>query len=497
MKICRVALVLFVTLYLFSASGQAEPRSVVVIAEGSYSISCGETATIAIQRAFVRATQVACEQACVYVENYSRRENIGLTKEEISIVTSALGQPAMIEQEKFIEDDGVIRYWCKVNCEFELDRVLAYRFFLNDRRLVDQYDELQGAKLRVDKDNYELKALVLPGDSKQVDNDISLKLRQNETQFFVYQRVEKAYFQYVARNYGEAAAIASQALAIDNKNTSARLLRGNSYQRLGEIGKAVANYSEIISQNPNCADAYFARGMAYGGNGQHDEAIADMTKAIQMNWYVAEAYYYRGIAKAEKGQYANAVADFTLAIGAKTEFPEAYYYRGCSFSGFAKYNEAIADFSKAIVLRRGYFEAYCSRGLAFAAQGDYDLAIADFTQALRIDYRAANVYYYRGHICGELGKPELAIADYSRAIKLNPKYAAAYNDRGSAYILIHEYDKAYDDFNSAICLDLDFANAYYNRGMIYWLRGDKSAARADWNRYSKLGGTGVFYEQDK
>jgi tetratricopeptide (TPR) repeat protein len=71
--------------------------------------------------------------------------------------------------------------------------------------------------------------------------------------------------------------------------------------------------SAMIQRNPKDVVAYHNRGDAYGLMGDIDRAIADYTKAIDLNPNYAPAYYSRGRAYTRKGDYIRAVADVTKA----------------------------------------------------------------------------------------------------------------------------------------------------------------------------------------
>jgi tetratricopeptide (TPR) repeat protein len=59
--------------------------------------------------------------------------------------------------------------------------------------------------------------------------------------------------------------------------------------------KAIADYSQAISLDPNLAGAYKVRGVAYINIGDYDRAIADCNQAIRLDPNNAAAYINRGI----------------------------------------------------------------------------------------------------------------------------------------------------------------------------------------------------------
>ena len=57
-----------------------------------------------------------------------------------------------------------------------------------------------------------------------------------------------------------------------------------------EFDKAIADFTEVIRQDPNGAVGYNNRGVAYGYKGEFDKAIADCNEALRRKPHCAEAY---------------------------------------------------------------------------------------------------------------------------------------------------------------------------------------------------------------
>jgi tetratricopeptide (TPR) repeat protein len=86
--------------------------------------------------------------------------------------------------------------------------------------------------------------------------------------------------------------------------------------------------SEIIRRDPTDATAYQNRAVAYELIGDIDRAIADYTKTIELAPENAAAYDKRGRAYARKGDYTRAIADATKSselagkIAARSRVPK-------------------------------------------------------------------------------------------------------------------------------------------------------------------------------
>ncbi|MDR1219525.1 MAG: tetratricopeptide repeat protein [Treponema sp.] len=133
------------------------------------------------------------------------------------------------------------------------------------------------------------------------------------------------------------------------------------------------------------AKSYVESGLAYHNKKDYDRAIAEYTQAISLDPNYRDAYHNRGVAYENKKDYDRALADYTQVLRIDPSYAKAYHGRGFVYDAKGDYDRAIAEYTQAIRLDPNYAGAYNNRGVAYENKGDYDRAIADYTQALRID----------------------------------------------------------------------------------------------------------------
>jgi tetratricopeptide (TPR) repeat protein len=223
--------------------------------------------------------------------------------------------------------------------------------------------------------------------------------------------------------------------------------RGKRNAEIGDINRAIADYTQAIQFDPNDVKAYYSRGIAYHDKKNYDMAIADYTQTIKLDPNSANAYNDRGVVYNDMGDYNMAIADYTAALGIELDYG-VLYNRGIAYSNKKDYDRAIADYTQAIKLNPNYANAYHDRGFVYYNIKDYDRAIADYTQVIKLDPNFAyaySAYYNRGLVYYNRKDYDRAIVDYTQAIKLNPNYANAYFNRGLAYVEKLDYGLAYVD----------------------------------------------------
>jgi protein O-mannosyl-transferase len=161
--------------------------------------------------------------------------------------------------------------------------------------------------------------------------------------------------------------------------------RGISWSELGQMDKAITDFTEAIRIDPKSRDAYASRGNAYGSLGQWNEEIADCSKALEIDPKCATAFCNRGIAYCNTAQWDKAITDLTAAIAIDPKYVKAYSTRGVAYGNTGQWNKEIEDCSIVIGMDPDHAKAYYNRGIAYSNLGLWEKAMADFSSAVRID----------------------------------------------------------------------------------------------------------------
>jgi len=215
----------------------------------------------------------------------------------------------------------------------------------------------------------------------------------------------------------------------------------------GKYKEVVFTLNKVIKIQPNNAVHYVMRAEAYKKMGELDKAVADYTKVIELNPrkgdYLKHANLARGYIESSRGEVDKAIPDYTHAIEIAPNFAVSFNNRANCYIEKGNYTQAILDATKAIELDSNYAYAYDNRGEAYEMSGDYDKAIADCSIALQLKIdNATSTFLIRGDAYTHKEEYGQAIADYSRASELTPQDYQIYTRRAMAYYKNSEYDKA-------------------------------------------------------
>jgi tetratricopeptide (TPR) repeat protein len=258
--------------------------------------------------------------------------------------------------------------------------------------------------------------------------------------------------------------------------------RGFAYTSLGQLDKAIEDYSKAIEINPNFTDSYYNRGLAYMNSGQPEKAMADYSKALEIEPTYGKAYSSRGVVYFNLRQWDQAIADYSKAIDTDPKYADAYYNRGIVYNNLGQLDKAISDYSKAIELNPGYAAAYSNRGNAFVSIRQIDKAIADYNKAIETDPDYRDGFYNRGIAYFNLGQYDKAIDDFTSATRIDPGCSTAFSNRGVAYASQGHWIEAIDDYSRALEIDPNYIDAYINRGAAYSNLGQWKNAIDDYSK---------------
>lgn len=279
-------------------------------------------------------------------------------------------------------------------------------------------------------------------------------------------------------------------------------LRADAYLALGDMDKALKDYSKTISLRPKDAFRYYARGLAYVQAEDFAPAAEDFSKAVALqpsyrSFYLARARVYAALEK-----YGKALADYRAYIGQREpsdalrremipvylsayRFKEAaefvdvlretgddsaqlHFWQGRILASEEKWDEAVSAYSKAVNRDAAYAEAYRYRADALREIEEYEAAVDDYSALLALTPDDAFFYNRRGRTYEEMKQFAAAAKDYSRAIDLSPKWAVPYNNRGFVRMNLQLWRGAQADLEKAIRLDPSAPTPYVNLAGLYW-----------------------------
>lgn len=194
-------------------------------------------------------------------------------------------------------------------------------------------------------------------------------------------------------------------------------LRGQCWEKLHSLEKAIEDYSVAVKLDPTGSQAnrfetsngrstvYEARASLLYTLSRNKQAIDDYTVAVTLDPTNMSAWLGRGSVNAAEGHLYQSVADKTQALKLAPTNPTLWMARALTFDRMHQYEKAWSDFNQAIEIMR-----------------------SDQFQRIKIwgdpKRQLAEGYRHRGITSLKLGRKRDASADFSRAIAIHPAEAS-------------------------------------------------------------------------
>ncbi len=128
--------------------------------------------------------------------------------------------------------------------------------------------------------------------------------------------------------------------------------RGMEYERFGQAGRALNDFSRAAANNPYYADPYINRGALYLNTGRIREALRDFDRAVALAPGNPAAYLGRGNANLAAGNPGGALTDFEKAAALDPGSPATYYGMGVARLRLADPEAAATYFRKAALMQK-------------------------------------------------------------------------------------------------------------------------------------------------
>ena len=202
-----------------------------------------------------------------------------------------------------------------------------------------------------------------------------------------YEYVERGVEHIHADQFDCALQACSEAIRLDSRLSTGYACRGGVLSNQGEFLKAVKDFDQALSLQPENGDFYYSRAQVHDRLGHTDLALTDLDKAVDLiksQFGRSVAFALRGRIYQKEGKLDQSIKDYGEAIGLAPEFAYHHGNRADVYFEKKEYQKAIADYSEAIRLdeKNEYFHA--NRAKAYLAAGQKDLAMQDEVEAARL-----------------------------------------------------------------------------------------------------------------
>src|SRR5579859_1030574 len=176
----------------------------------------------------------------------------------------------------------------------------------------------------------------------------------------------------------------NQLVAVGGEAPEFHLILGKAYLNRGEPEKAIPEFEQAASANPNLPYLHFSMGMAYLRLDNNEAAEAEFRKDLEVEPDLPDTYEQLGEFYSRAGNNEEAAKFFHEALQRNPRMPGALFGAAKIYSQEQKYREALTAVNSVVRLAPQNQAAHFLRGQVLARLGRREEAQAEFAMANKI-----------------------------------------------------------------------------------------------------------------
>lgn len=211
---------------------------------------------------------------------------------------------------------------------------------------------------------------------------------------------------YENENYQEAISELNSYLFFHVTDVKALHLRARSYEELGELAKARADYERIIDFDKEYAQAFAGLGKLLFEEKKYKEAELYLLRAATIDSEDFDILYLVGRTQLMLEKYEMAENFLELAKDLKPEYAKVYYYQGMVRALRGDVLGCAASFNSYVNLEPDNSVGKYNRGFALMKAGYLEWALDDFEAVLKANPNHIEAMAKKGYCLAKLGNNE-------------------------------------------------------------------------------------------
>ena len=497
--LCGIVLFL---LMLFINEVSAEKK--IYNGTGEYTMSDYESPNVAEQRALTKAMENVREQAGIFVDSYTKMDNMSISDDMVSMITIKSLRIVKQSQRKEIGNNGDVRVFVDITAELdsaEIGKILKEKA---EQKLINEkiYRKLREEISKDEKETLEFKNKINDlKKNQQLITDLQIALKAKEQKRVSYQKVYECLS--VDNDKDEIISKLKEAIALYPQNSLAYTKLALSHSARCEYDEALKNSDMVLVLNKDNDWAYLIKGsvyyskaaiydMAYDSKAVKDvKAMMDNQKLIEL---VEKTKMNVGNNQKVDEFAKKAIDNFSKAISYEIDDEVKLVIllgRGNSYGLLKDYGNALEDYNEFIKINsdvgKQEYVGYMQRGMLYKTMGEYKNALMDYNKSIQLNNKDGILYELRAELLHKKGDIDEAIADCNSALKLGCKdKERMYNIRAFCYIKKGDYTRAKNNVESALAINNNSGEAYYYRGIINFVIDNYDQAIRDCDKAISL-----------
>ena len=215
------------------------------------------------------------------------------------------------------------------------------------------------------------------------------------------------------------------AAEIQGSGATIAYVRGNIAAHSGNVGRAIAMYTETLKENPKHIRARLNRINGYLALDQALEAKEDANVLLSLAPELKVAIFARGDAQTRLAEWEEAKEDLLVVLEDAPHHYKALTKLAACYLALDRPERAEGPINEALRLAPDFAEAWHQRGLLYLAWEKIEDALRDFEAAIRADGNHLQSREQAAAIHHQFDRIEQAMAGWRGVLALDPNHAVA------------------------------------------------------------------------
>jgi tetratricopeptide (TPR) repeat protein len=193
----------------------------------------------------------------------------------------------------------------------------------------------------------------------------------------------------------------------------------------GDLAGAARDYVRASEVSPEFPDIRYSLGQTYEAMGRVDEAIAQYRLAIASNANYDHSRTALAFCLLRAGRDDEAVEAFEAVLALRMRRLSEPYAVGLQRLREGMTSEAEEFFREAFLAAPNKFEGHYRAALALLKSEQYEKALAELDAAIALEPKYGDLHNFRGVALCELGRVDEGITAFRRSVSLNPDHGVS------------------------------------------------------------------------
>ncbi len=307
---------------------------------------------------------------------------------------------------------------------------------------------------------------------------------------FTYYREWASRWSTTPQTLERAAALAQQALALDDSLSLAHSLSGFVYGQQQQYDQAIAESERAITLDPNNADSYLGQAHVLLLAGRPEEALRRVEQAMRLNPRFPPIYSFQlGWAYSLVGRQPEAIIALKECLSRNPNYFAAYrilavsYWQQWAFQQSADAQtlvQALAAAQRGVALSDSNPLSHVLLSIVYLWQKQDEPASAELERAIALGPTESREYAGLAETLSRMGRPEEALQMVEQALHSEPFEADLHlNSVGSAYYLAGRPEEAIAPLKQYLTHYPNILGAHLTLAAVYSELGREAEAQAE------------------